>query len=273
MNILNEFHFDDLYIRHAIDFFPDDKVFTVHFHDIYEIYYFISGNAKYLVEGTEYSLEPGSIMIMRPSESHKVKILESVCYERYALNFPVSAVEHIDFQHKLLKPFMDRPLGYGNLYTPSELENIPLESIFHEMAYCDEDDYGKRTEILTTLFYLLNKINKAYQKRNKEDYNSPQSIPEKIVFYVNEHLTDNISIPVLSEHFYLSSSQFSRIFKQTTGIAPWKYITIKRLNLAKEKIRSGIAAKNACETCGFSDYSAFYRAYTKYFGYSPQDTN
>ena len=46
--------------------------------------------------------------------------------------------------------------------------------------------------------------------------------------------------------------------------------SIKRLTAAREKIRSGEAAQYAAESCGFGDYSTFYRAYVKYFGRSPK---
>ncbi|MDE7212552.1 MAG: AraC family transcriptional regulator, partial [Lachnospiraceae bacterium] len=55
------------------------------------------------------------------------------------------------------------------------------------------------------------------------------------------------------------------------GAAPWEYITIKRLNAAREKMRAGATAQSAGESCGYGDYSAFYRAYVKYFGCAPKD--
>ena len=116
---------------------------------------------------------------------------------------------------------------------------------------------------------LLDIINRAYSATDSGQY-EPQSNAERIVMYVNRHLFEDISVPSLAKHFYISTSQFSRIFKQATGAAPWEYITKKRLTAAKEMIRSGHTAQSASESCGFKDYSAFYRAYTKHFGYAPK---
>ncbi len=116
MDIVQEFSSGDLYIRYAVSKVPDDKDFTMHVHERCEIFYFVSGNAEYLVEGARYPLEPGSILIMRPAESHRTHILGSGGYERYALNFSVSAVDCIDPERRLLKAFFDRPLGRGNFY-------------------------------------------------------------------------------------------------------------------------------------------------------------
>lgn len=267
MEILQEFYSKDLHARYAVSEKPDDKDFTMHVHESCEIFYFVSGNAEYLVEGARYPLEPGSLLIMRPTESHRTHILGSGRYERYTLNFPVSAVDCIDPEHRLLKAFFERPLGRGNFYA---LDKIRLEKIFYDMCRCNEDDYGKMVKILINLFTLLDIIDKAYLKRDSAEYTEPQNLSEQIVAYVNTNLFEKISVPLLAENFFLSVSQFSRIFKQATGAAPWEYITIKRLTAAKEKIRRGASAQYAAEDCGFGDYSAFYRSYVKYFGCSPK---
>lgn len=269
MDILQEFGSDDLYMRHAVDENPDDKNFFMHVHERCEIFYFVSGNAAYLVEGAEYLLEPGSILIMRPAESHRAKILGKGKYERYAINFSASVIDNIDPQRRLMKAFFDRPLGRGNLYQPVEFEDENMRKVFSEM--CEgTDDYEKKLQILTGLILLLNSIYKVFLNRGASEYLPPQSLSEKMVSYVNTHLFDKLTIPILAEHFFLSASQFSRIFKQATGAAPWTYITIKRLTAAREKIQVGFSAQKASESCGFEDYSAFYRAYVKYFGHPPQ---
>ena len=269
MDVLQEFRSDDLYMRYAVDEAPDDKNYFMHVHEQCEIFYFVSGHAEYLVEGTKYPLKSGSILIMRPSESHRAKILDARKYERYAVNFSVSVTDHIDPQHRFMKAFFDRPLGRGNLYLPSEFNNENIRKIFDEMRG-GTDDYERQLKILSHLFLLLNMIDNAFTKRGSADYAPPQSIAEEIVSYVNTHLFEELSVSMLADYFFLSTSQFGRIFKQATGAAPWEYITIKRLTMAREKIRSGISAQNAGEICGFGDYSAFYRSYVKYFGHSPQ---
>lgn len=267
--MLKEYSFENIYIRHAVDDCPDDKFFTMHIHEQCEIYFFISGNVEYLVEGSKYSLNENTLMIMRPAEAHKPKILGKERYERYAINFPISFAENIDPQNKLLKAFTERPLGKNNMIDYSVINMELVGKLFAEMCN-DDEDYDKQLTIKTHLLMLLEMISRAYDKQGTVEH-KPQSTAERIVAYVNNHLFESISVPKLAEHFYLSPSQFSRVFRQATGAAPWEYITKKRLTAAKEKIRSGSSARQASESCGFGDYSAFYRAYTKYFGCSPTD--
>lgn len=266
--MLREYHYGDIYIRHAIDDCPSDSPFTMHIHGQCEIYIFVSGNVEYLVEGSRYPLEENSLMVMRPSEVHKARILGEERYERYALNFPLAFPSAVDTEGRLLKAFTDRPLGKNNMFTTSVIDMTLVRKLCDQMFQDDRDDYDRLLTIKSNLLTILDMIYQALGNREKVEY-KPRSTTERIVAYVNNHIFEDISVPELAKHFYLSASQFNRIFRQATGASPWEYITKKRLTAAKEKIHSGSLAQEASEECGFKDYSAFYRAYTKYFGCAP----
>lgn len=268
--MLEEYSFEHIYIRHAIDDCPRYNYSTMHIHDQCEIYFLVSGNVEYLVEGSKYPLVENSLMIMRPSEAHKPQFTGKKRYERYVINFPLSFADNIDPQQKLVKAFTERPLGKNNMLDDSVIDMEHINLLFSQMFQTDLEDYDKQLVIKTHLFMLLDMISRAHSKQDTMEY-KPKNTAQRIVLYVNKHLFEDISIPTLAEHFYLSPSQFSRIFKQATGAAPWEYITKKRLTAAKEKIRCGSFAQDACESCGFRDYSSFYRAYTKHFGHAPTE--
>ena len=265
--MLNEFSFGNIYIRHAIDDCPDDKDFTMHIHEQCEIYFFVSGNVEYLVEGSKYPLDENSLMIISPAEAHKPKITGRERYERYAINFPIDFAYNIDPENRLIKAFTERSLGKTNMFSCAEIDMKLTKKLFSEMCNA-VDDYERKLAINTHLPILLDMISRAYNKYENVEH-TPQSTAERMVAYVNNHLFEEISVPELAEHFFLSQSQFSRVFRHATGAAPWEYITKKRLTAAKEKIRSGYSAQSASESCGFGDYSSFYRAYTKHFGCAP----
>ncbi len=77
MDYLKETDRGGLYIRHAVDEAPDNKGIGFHIHDRCEVFLFVSGNAQYLVEGSVYPLERGSLLIMRPGEAHCIRFLSS----------------------------------------------------------------------------------------------------------------------------------------------------------------------------------------------------
>lgn len=270
MSVLKEFRFGDFYIRHAIDDAPDDEPFKMHIHELCEIFFFVAGNVEYMVEGSRYPLEENSLMVIRPAEVHKPRILGPERYERYAVNFPLDFPSGLDPERRLLRPFVDRPLGKNNMLDGASIDAELVRKLFDEMLRDGQDDYDRLLAIKSGIITMLGLLCRAFDSQEKtEDH--PRSTAERIVAYVNRHIFEPLSVPELAKHFYLSPSQFNRIFKQATGASPWEYITIKRLTAAKEKIHSGSPAQSASEVCGFKDYSTFYRAYTKYYGYAPTE--
>ena len=71
--ILFQYHAKNLHITHKLDPVPGRQN-PMHAHDDIEIYYFISGDCYYMVEGTKYRLKTGDIMIMRPLEAHHLVV-------------------------------------------------------------------------------------------------------------------------------------------------------------------------------------------------------
>lgn len=254
-------------MRHAIDDNPVDEAFPMHIHEQCEIYYFVSGNVEYIVEGSGYLLENDSILLMRPSEAHRAKILSPSKYERYAVNFPMGYFSKIDSEDHLTKAFTDRPLGINNLYTKNDFDTVSVRELLHEICI-EKDAYDRQLAFNTHLPVILNRIYKTFSKQTTSTKSTP-TISEQIVTFVNAHLYEDISIPSLASSFHLSASQFRRVFKRMTGASPWEYIVKKRLIFAKEQIHNGLSAQKACELSGFSDYSAFYRAYRKLWGVAP----
>lgn len=266
--MLKEYSYGDIYIRHAIDDCPDSESFSMHIHEQCEIYFYLCGDVEYMVEGSKYSLLEKSLLIMRPSEAHSPKFVGSSKYERYAINFPLSFASNFDPEFRLMKAFTDRPLGALNLLTFSAAELSSIHELFDQMFYEYGDEYDRELSIKTNLLKILTYISQAF-RQSKVTKSGETNNLEQIVAYVNRHLYEPLSVPALANHFHISPSHFNRLFRQATGASPWEYIKKKRLTAAKEKIRSGETALDASRSCGFQDYSSFYRAFTKYFGYAP----
>ena len=109
-------------------------------------------------------------------------------------------------------------------------------------------------------------------QRDTSRENTAVEYNEKIsaaLSFINENLTSSLSVDELAAMCYLSRYHFMRLFKSQTGCTVHNYIRQKRLVLAARLIREGVGAQSAAAECGFTDYSAFHRAFTKTFGVSP----
>ena len=258
----------ELYSHHSVDPVPDPDAFSMHVHEMMEIYYFISGKGTYLVEGSTYPLEPGDIMILRAAETHRLTIDPSEPYERIAIHFSPDILQQIDPSMGLLRPFLERPLGQFNHYSIRNPRCAQLQGVFRDFDFRNIPDV--RLNLIGRLLLFLTALNGAFDAPGSNHIHD-DSLPGQIVRYVNSQLFTQLSLQTVADHFYRSRSQISRIFHQATGSSFWEYISIKRLMAARAMIQRGEKAGNAALVCGFTDYSVFYRAYKNYFGHSPKD--
>lgn len=266
MAIIEKISCESFELRHSIDKEPNDSEFKPHIHENYELYCLVKGDVDYIVEGHLYNLRPGAILLMRPSETHKLIVKSKQEYERYVLNFRHDFILENGFSKDILSPYLSRELGEKNLYLPSEFEHITplsyLEKIFKEARQLNYADV-----VLSNLVSLLSSISVAFC--NKEIVDTDSDIGNKIISFVNRNLTDDISTEAIASYVHLSPSQVSRIFKKLMGTSIHNYIISKRLILFHEKLSMGKSALNASQECGFHDYSSFYRIYKKRFGKPP----
>ncbi len=246
---------------------PDLRPFTMHTHENHEIYCFLSGRGVYRVESSEYPMRPGDLLIMRRAESHYFDIDTSVPYKRFTLNFSESIFEGIDGLGMLMQPFYERELGKGNLYRRTDFPDDTASRLMARMMAPEKD---VRTEVLACLPALLGEIARVWRKREQNETREAP-LAYRIVAFINDHLTDDLSLDRIAAQFYISKPQLCRIFKAATGSTVWDYVTIKRLLRARELIGAGSSPTEAAGACGFNDYSAFYRAYRRRFQHAPRE--
>ena len=91
----------------------------------------------------------------------------------------------------------------------------------------------------------------------------------RVLRYINDNITEPLSIDHLAERFYISKYHMMRKFKAETGYTVHAYISNKRLLLSQQLIERGVSPTDACFRCGFRDYSVYSKAYKKMFGVSP----
>ena len=242
---------------------PDTRLFQMHAHDGYEAYCFLSGKAKYFVEGTIYPLRPGDILIMKKAESHTLLLLKDQPYERIAIHFSADALVGAN-KDKLLAFLNERPLGKNNRFPASLFKD--KNWLYYLNSACETDDEETSKLYLTVLISEL--CNSAQDIR--PDSEAQDNISE-LIAYINSHLSDDISLDSICSVFHTSRSHTNRKFRRMTGSSIWEYIKRKRLLLAKELLNSGESPYRVYEKCGFNEYSSFYRAYKAEFGVSPKE--
>lgn len=270
MSTLYSFRDDDLVFHYSLDDQPSPEDFPMHAHEMHEIFYFMSGKGKYGVEGSLYPLEPGSILLMRSGETHKLNISPDYPYERISLHFNPEFLRLFDPEKKLLQAFNDRPLGQRNLYNENNFRKSPVYDCLKGMVCLSDSSYYKKLAIISNLTVVLYEITGSFL--NEQHKNIPiahNASIRNVINYINLHIGEDLSLDGLSSQFFISKSYLNRQFKKITGSTVWEYIIIKRLLWARQQIRNGLPATEVCTLTGFHDYSAFFRAYKRHFSVSP----
>ncbi len=252
---------------HSLEVFPNPDDYQTHIHtDHCEICYFVSGKGIFHIEGSDYHLKKGDVLIMDTTESHHIEISPGEPYERYVLHFKKDFIEQIDKDRKLLEAIENRSPGKQNLLRKHYFKNDFFFQIIHNMINSPQQD---ELLVATNLFAILNEIRNIFNSPDFNTIDNDDTLINQIIYYIMDNLDEHISLDDICKKFYLSKSQLCRVFKKSTGTTVWNYITSKRLIKVKELVEMGVMPTKIFSQYGFSDYSAFYRAYKKYFNHSP----
>ena len=244
---------------------PNENLSTRHCHNEYEILYVAEGKGRYLIEGTEFALNPRTLVFIRPFEYHCVEVEANSVYERYILHFSDTFVLK-ELSDTLKKLVDDSDESSGMFYSPDLIPQIVVSAFdrFEEGALLEESEkeiYYKL--LLSELLVLLSSLG------NQKIAHDECDLGARVTRYINEYLEKDVSLDVIAKRFFVSKYYLCRAFKKHTGVSIHSYITQKRVVYAKQLIESGETASGAAYKVGFGDYSAFYRAYIKVIGKSP----
>jgi len=258
--------FDDIFLARTREEAFAHSQFSMHTHSLAELFLFVSGKAVFHIEGSEYPLHPGDVVLMRPAEAHLIETDPEYPYERVIMNFDTNILTPLDPENALMRPFFSRKAGKHNLLRPSDFGTDAYLTYLTDM----EQPNTTRLAMMANLILLMQQVNLAFD-RNTIVSTQPDTTEYSIIRYINQHLDRELTIQELCDQFYLSRAQLCRRFKKSTGTSVGKYICIKRLITAQHLIRQGQKPTEIFSVCGYQDYSTFYRAYTRYFGRSPKD--
>lgn len=154
-----------------------------------------------------------------------------------------------------------KKLGIG---TENPILKIPfyreLESILDKLYSLSDD---------TSLSAKLKKTGFIYQFFSTlfecSDYKTGEDIVLTAVKIIDYNLANALSVEKLAQTLHLNASYFTRIFTKRLGISPKQYITVKRLERAKELLReTNASVYEISNSAGFSDQLYFSRVFKKY---------
>ena len=266
MSTLYQYNDNNFGLSHSYSQLPDQSRFVLHTHTKAELYYFVKGAGTFHIEGNDYPLHSGDLLLMQSAESHYIELDKSQPYERKVLHFDLDVLNLVDPDGFLRKPLLSRQPGKQNLYRGISFQGGSCEHYFNTMMMPSPDP---RVSVFAGLIPLLCELYRLQQSQNGAEDSAPDSVGYQIMRYLNENIDKQITLDDISQKFYISKSQLCRVFRDSTGVPVKQYLNAKRLVKAKQMMDAGELPTHVYAKCGFNDYSSFYRAYVKYFGAAP----
>ena len=240
-----------------------------HFHDFDKIVLLLSGRVNYLVEDQSYLLRPWDLLLVKHHAIHKALIDRSEPYERIIVYLDRQYFDRALPQARLMDCFESADRSRRYLLVPDGEQRAELGETLRAFERAREDSrFGAEAMRDTLMMQILIQIGRmapaAPESREQADPKIRQ-----VLSFINEHLTEELTVEQLSERVYLSRYHFMRLFKAQTGSTVHAYVRQKRLLSAARLIREGVPAAKAAADSGFGDYSAFHRAFKECFGIAP----
>lgn len=151
----------------------------------------------------------------------------------------------------------------GNVFHPADIKQFTIKlfeiyNLFAENKFCPQ---AKQSSYIYDL--LCDCLCHQYQANDK--------ISKTAIDYINSNLDKKITVSAIADTVHLSSSQFSKRFKEETGYSPYDFVLITRLNKAKYLLlNSSLQILEIANQTGFDNCAKFSAFFSSTEGISPR---
>jgi AraC family transcriptional regulator len=151
-----------------------------------------------------------------------------------------------------------------------ELAYNYARALSKELASPGEPLYAETLSVAFTLHLLSNHSHKAKKPLSPKGKLSSIQLKE-VIEYIKTQLGEELSLNQLADVAQVSEFHFSRLFKNTTGMAPHQFVLNLRLERAKKLILTRqMPLSEVAVSCGFFDQSHFSNVFQRTWGMTPR---
>ena len=207
----------------------------------YDFTFVLKGEMTYIVDGKKYVLRENDAVLIPPGAlRERISSNQSVKYVSY--NF--TANEGAKLPSGI---FLEGVISYDiksicQIFSASHISDI----------------YSTKEKVINLLNYILLEINDAIELES----NNKHII--SIIKFINEHISEPITLSTVSAKINLTKEYVSHIFKKETGKTVTDYINERKMMIAKEMLLgSHYELSNIADRLGYDNYSYFSEAQYK----------
>jgi AraC-like DNA-binding protein/mannose-6-phosphate isomerase-like protein (cupin superfamily) len=247
---------------------PYDYQKTPHFHDVNELLFTLNDDATMLINQDAYPIQSGAIMFIAQGNLHAKFNHTTEPINSYVIHYAPSLL------HEISTPSTDLYALYGETNSCIQLNKSMLQkmiSLFDKLLSY-QSGFGTdlmniscliETLLLLAPFLQNSNQNNTYQYFRDDKWLAP------ILTYIDNHLTEHISLDELAEKFFTSKFTLCHTFKRKTGLTLTTYINMNRIKTACWLLRQGVSVKETAMRSGFSSVAHFIHTFTVYTDTTP----
>lgn len=246
---------------------PRPQGVEVHHHDFYEVYHLLEGSVDYWVEGRILSMEPGDLLLINPMELHRPMIEPGKQkYERIVLWINKDYLEGLSQSlcacFDSAKAHLIRPTASQRSALTARLGELVRESYSSDRCA----DFASQGIFLQ----FMAQLNRLAAKTDNDEGKALSTLVQTALTYISENLAGELSLEKIAGACFVSKYYLSHAFTKEVGVSVYRYILLRRLLHARQLLAAGESASAVCRSCGFTDYTSFYRAFRSEYGTSPR---
>ena len=268
-DLYQELEMDSRFVDTHRDISDAASVVNLHSHSFYELLYYRSEcSVEYLVGAQRYRLQKGDVVIVPPGVSHR-PLLHSNMTEPY-----IRDVVWISDEFVLSRWFPDvmAQVGSGSaLLRTGDAVREEIGKLF-EQGVRESENRSDEWElaVIGNTITLLAQLRRACVDRAVHPMKAEKpELLDRVLHYIEENLAGKITLSDVAHHFFVSESTITQLFRKKMDVSFYHCVTQRRLIAAKALIDRNVKLEDVSQQVGFSDYSAFYRAFKKEYGISP----
>jgi len=207
---------------------------------------------------------------IKSDENHIIQLVESGQEE-------LLIQELHSFFNKVEKKFGKSLVEMMNVVT--ELMVMVLSSSYRNKLSEKEVGYStylgelrRQDNVIELQNWCVRKIIYITQMVQSKRHQHVSKIVMRAVEFIDDKYNEEISLVDMSKEVSVSPQYFSKIFKEEMGLTFVEYIRKKRMDVAREMLRSkNYSVKEICYKIGYNDPNYFSRLFKKLVGVSPTD--
>lgn len=209
----------------------------------------------------------GSVMVIPRGLHASVRCWRSHPEVQWILEFDHSRVEQRVHELLGLKQFELKP--QFDLYDPQVSRLIQALQADLETGCLAGSLFGEMIGE-AIIVYLAQQYSPAVSSKQPLTGGLSKLRLRRVLEYIQANLQHDIHLDKLAAAAGLSSFHFAKLFKQSTGVTPHRYVLQRRLERAKELLRNPeISLTEASLQSGFSDQSHLTNVFRRFVGVTP----